>query len=142
CGGLTAFNAARTDKRPKAIFIVSGSTQFPGVTDEVRKASAGKGEQPTPYIVGGPEDIAPAPVRLENESPRPGWPAALIERGSGDHLAVSNDPDIQSDEAAIAINWFRAILYGDVDAANELATKGCATCDPKVWSVQSKNLPR
>ena len=142
CGGVTAFNVAWADKRPKAIFIVSGSTQFPGVTDEVRKASAGRVELPTLYIVGGPEDIARTPVRLEYESLRPGLPAVLIERSSGDHGAVSNDPDIQRDEAAMAINWFRTILYGDKVAAKELATKGCAACDQKVWSVRSKNLPK
>jgi acetyl esterase/lipase len=142
CGGVTAFNAAWADKRPKAILIVSGSTQFPGVKDEVRKASAGRVELPTLYIVGGPEDLARAPVRLEYESLRPGLPAVLIERSSGDHVAVSNDPDIQLDEAAMAINWFRAILHGDKDAAGELATKGCAACDPKVWSVRSRNLPK
>ena len=141
CGGITAFNAAWADKRPKAIFIVSGSAQFPGVTDEVRKASAGRVKLPTLYIVGGPEDIARNPVRVEYESLPPGLPAVLIERSSGDHRAVSNDPDIQRDEAAMAINWFRTILYDDKVAANELTTKGCAACDPKVWSVRAKNLP-
>lgn len=142
CGGLTAFKAAWADKRPKAIFIVSGSALFPGVKDEVRKASASKVALPTLYIVGGPEDIARTPVRVEYESLRSGLPAVLIERSSGDHVAVSNDPDIQRDEAAMAINWFRTILYGDKDAANELTTTGCAACDPKVWSVRSKNLPK
>lgn len=141
CGGVTAFNTAWADKRPKAIFIVSGSTLFPGVTDELRKASAGKVQLPTLYIVGGPEDIARNQVRLEYESLPPGIPTVLIERSSGDHLAVSTDPDIQREEAAMAINWFRAILYNDKAAANELTTKGCAACDPKVWSVRSKNLP-
>jgi len=141
CGGITAFKAAWADKRPKAIFIVSGSAEFPGVTEEVRKASAGRVKLPTLYVVGGPEDIARNQVRLEYESLPPGLPAVLIERSSGDHLAVSNDPDIQREEAAMAINWFRAILYRDKVAANELTTKGCAACDPKVWSVRSKNLP-
>ena len=142
CGGMTAFKVAEADKRPKAIFIVSGSILFPGVKDEVRKASAAKVALPTLYIVGGPEDIARTPVRLEYDSLCPDLPAVLIERSSGDHLAVSNDPDIQLDEAAMAINWFRAILCGDKDAANELATKGFVAGDPKVWSVRSKNLPK
>ena len=141
CGGITAFKAAWADKRPKAIFIVSGSAEFPGVTDEVRKASAGRVKLPTLYIVGGPEDIARNQVRLEYESLPPGLPAVLIERSSGDHLAVSTEPDIQREEAAMGINWFRTILYDDKVAANELTTKGCAACDPKVWSVRAKNLP-
>lgn len=142
CGGVTAFKVAGADKRPKAIFIVSGSILLPGVKEEERKASAGKVALPTLYIVGGPEDIARTQARLEYDSLNPDLPAVLIERNSGDHGAVSTDPDIQLDEAAMAINWFRTILYGDKDAANELAAKGFAAADPKVWSVRSKNLPK
>jgi predicted dienelactone hydrolase len=141
CGGITAIKAAWQDKRAKSLFIVSGSANMPGTPDEKRKADAARIALPTLYIVGGDEDLARAPVRIEWGAMRPGLAAVLVERSSGDHATVSNDPEIQRDEAAIGVNWFRATLNGDRAAARELAEKACATCDPKVWAVRSRNLP-
>lgn len=141
CGGVTAINAAWRDKRAKSIFIVSGSANFPGTPDDKRKADAARIPLPTLYIVGGPEDLARAPVDIEWSAMRPDLPAVLVKRSSGDHVTVSTDPDIQLDEAAIGLNWFRATLYGDKKAARELAAKGCRDCNPATWAVQSRNLP-
>jgi predicted alpha/beta-hydrolase family hydrolase len=141
CGGITAIKASWQDKRAKSLFILSGSANVPGTPDEKRKADAARIALPAMYIVGGNEDLARAPVRIEWAAMRPHLAAVLVERSSGDHPTVSNDPVIQLDEAAIGLNWFRATLYGDRAAARELAAKGCAKCDPKVWAVRSRNLP-
>lgn len=140
CGGITAVNASWRDPRPKSIFIVSGAANMPNVTEERRKTDAGRIAIPVLYIVGGAEDIARKPVEAEYAALRSSLPAVLVRRSSGDHLKISNDPAVQVEEAAIGLNWFKATLYGDRAAARELAARGCAACDPAVWSVENRNF--
>jgi dienelactone hydrolase len=142
CGGISSLTLASQDKRPKAVFVLSGSSIGPGAKAEVVQPVMSKVAVPAIWVVGGPEDIARAAADMDYSFQPAGTPGVVVYRSSFDHRTLSTDPGSLHDAAEIGLNWFKATLYGDRAAAAELTTKVCASCDAKTWTVKAKNLSR
>lgn len=141
CGGISSINLSAKDKRPDAIYVLTGSSIGPRAEKAEVEALMGKITIPTIWIVGGPEDIARPAANMDYEAMPAGVPAMVIERASGDHILVSNSPVVHVDAAQIGLLWFKAILDKDRAALATLTSKGCAQCDPAVWpTIKAKNL--
>jgi|SRR5215831_16876692 len=140
CGGMTSLTLAARDSRVKSVFILSGSSVGPNPTTETANAVMSKVSAPVVFVVGGPEDMARKPATLDYSLLHDGIAAMVVSRSSGEHRTVSTDPAIQSDAADIGVNWFRATLFGDKKAIEELRTNICEKCDRNTWSAESKNL--
>jgi len=140
CGGMTSLALAARDSRVKSVYILSGSSVGPQATKETAGAVMSKVSAPVLFIVGGEEDIARKPSNLDYSLLRDGIAAMVVSRNAGDHRTVSTDTGMQSDEADIGVNWFKATLNNDKDAIKALQTNLCAKCDDKIWKAESKNL--
>lgn len=142
CGGISSLTLASYDKRPKSVFILSGSSIGPGAKAEAVQPVMSKVTAPAIWVVGGTEDVARAAADMDYSFQPAGAPGAVVYRSSFDHRTVSTDAGALRDTAEIGLNWFKATLYGDRAAAAELTTKVCASCDAKTWTVKSKGLSR
>jgi len=139
CGGISSLTLASRDKRPRALFILSGSSVGPNATREQAAPVMGKVTVPTLWVVGGEEDIARAAANLDYSLLPPGTPGAVVYRASGDHRTVSTTPAILNDAAEIGLAWFRATLLGDQDAGALLTSKVCPDCDAATWTIKAKD---
>ncbi len=141
CGGITTIALTASDSRVTAAFVLSGSGAFPGTPIEQVKALISKISVPVAYVVGGPQDIARNFARQEYEVFPARVPAYIASRAEGDHVTVSTNASILTDEVAgIGINWFDLTLYGSRFARHVLLHDPCRDCDPQMWSVDAKNL--
>lgn len=92
-------------------------------------------------MVGGPEDFTSSNATLVYDLLGDGVPAVIVSRSSGDHTAISSDPFIMVDVAAISLSWIDLALYGTQDAYDALHTDTvCVGCEPGVWSLMGKHL--
>ena len=141
CGGIISLALAGKDPRVKAIFILSGSSIGPGATREQAAEVMNKVTVPVGYVVGGPEDIARDQADQDYDLLAKGLASMVVKRAEGDHRAVSTTPDIQIRAADIGNIWLKATLFGNKEAIKVLAgDTPCAICDPKVWTIKTKNL--
>ena len=141
CGGISSINLSAKDKRPDAIYVLTGSSIGPSAGQPEVAALMSQIKIPILYIVGGPEDIARKAANMDYDAMPAGVPAVVIERASGDHILVSNNAEVHVDAAEIGLLWFKAALDKDQAAITTLTTKACAPCDPKVWpTIKFKNL--
>jgi endo-1,4-beta-xylanase len=140
CGGITSLTLASRDKRPTAVFVLSGSSVGPKQTREQAAPVMSKVTVPVLFVVGGPDDIARGPANMDYDLLPDGVAAAVVERSAGDHPTVSTKPDILADVAEIGANWFKATLKHDTAALKTVTSTICAPCAPETWSVKSKHI--
>jgi dienelactone hydrolase len=141
CGGVTSVAAAGRDDRVRAVFVLSGSSAIPGSSDDLIDAAMGAITVPIAYVTGGPEDISRGQIAKDYAALGDGIPAYVASRSEADHLTVSTDVGILTDEvAAIAVNWFDLALYDNTEAATALTDDPCPACAEGTWTVESKNL--
>ena len=140
CGGITALTVASRDRRLKSVFVLSGSSVGPGQKVEAAQPIMSKVSAPVLYVVGGPEDVATGPARMDYDLLPKGGAGVVVNRSSADHRTVSTDPGMLRDAAEISLTWFNATLKGDRAARKTLTSSICAGCDSKTWSVKSKNF--
>lgn len=140
CGGVTSLHLAAQDPRVKSVYVLSGSSIGPDATKEEVGALLGKVTAPSLWIVGGPEDAARSAAEMDYAALPPTTPAVLMRRASFDHAQMTFEPSIQRDAADIGLTWFDATLRGDAKAVTLVSTKGCAKCQPALWSISSKNM--
>ncbi|MEZ5167776.1 MAG: hypothetical protein R2695_15305 [Acidimicrobiales bacterium] len=140
CGGITALGIASTDDRVDAVFVLSGSSVFPGASAAQAAEVMGEVTAPVAYVVGGPEDLASSMATQDVEQLPPGVGGLVVARHGGDHVLVSTDPTILADVAEIALNWMDLTLYGNETAAATLVDGPCARCDPDEWTITTHEL--
>ena len=140
CGGITSLTLASRDARPKAVFVLSGSSAGPDATREAAGAVMNKVSVPVMIVVGGKEDIARAPANMDYELLPKGIAGMVVERNSADHVTVSTNPAILADVADMGATWFKATLYQNKDALRLLVTSICSRCTPNTWTAKSKDL--
>ena len=139
CGGITSLALARSDPRPSAVFVVSGSSVGPGAARDAAAAVIDKVKVPIGFAVGGTEDIARSQAEQDYDLAA-GVPAFVAGRTSGDHVTVSTDPAILGEIAEIGVNWMDFALNGNETARQALETNPCRECEPGLWTVRSRNL--
>lgn len=140
CGGISSLDLASRDKRPRAIFVLSGSSAGPAAKPETVAGIMGKVAVPAIWIVGGTEDIAHRAAAMDYDALPAGVPAVVVERNAGDHRTVSTDPAILEDVAEIGLAWFPAALNRDKAAIGIVTTRGCPSCAAPTWTVRAKNF--
>lgn len=140
CGGISSLTLASYDKRPKSVFVLSGSSIGPGAKADAVQPVMSKVTAPAIWVVGGTEDIARAAADMDYSFQPAGTAGVVVYRSSFDHRTVSTDAGALRDVAEIGLLWFKATLYGDRAAAAELTAKACASCDAKTWTVKAKHL--
>jgi len=140
CGGITSLTLASRQSNLKSVFVLSGSSVGPGQKVEASQAIMSKVTVPVMFIVGGDEDIARVPANMDYDQLPAGGAAMVVMRSAGDHRTVSTEPAILRDAGEISVNWFKATLYNDRAARKALTSTLCAGCDPRIWTVKSKNL--
>lgn len=140
CGGVTALQSAAKDKRPAAVFVLSGSSAVGSVDTSVMAAIT----IPVGYVTGNEsEDVAAPNAADDYEAMSEGIPAMLVQRTSGDHITVSTDEKILPEDAEIALNWMDLALYGNKQAHAALTSPDvCDNCTPGVWKLTAKNLDK
>lgn len=140
CGGITAFGVASTDDRVSSVFVLSGSSAFPGAPRETAEAVIDAVQAPIGFAVGGPEDIARANAQQDYDLAEH-VPAYVAARASADHVTVSTDPAILAEVAEIGINWMDYTLTGNRRARSALVRNPCGdACERDLWEVQAKNF--
>jgi predicted dienelactone hydrolase len=139
CGGVTALGLAAQDPRIAAVFVLSGSSGF----GSANKSVIDKILVPDGYVVGGSQDIARANAISDYDALAPSIPAMIVSRFEGDHVTVSTDKGILTEEAEIALNWMDLALYGTHGAYDELTSATvCSGCDAGTYTLMSKNLEK
>lgn len=141
CGGITSTALASRDDRIRSIFILSGGSIGPMAKREEKAAIMNTVKAPLMYVVGGKEDFAHDPASVDYELIPSGVGMLIVARYAGDHGFVSVTPQVVTNAAEMAVNWFAGTLLGNKAALRELTTTICDTCEPGVWRVQKhKNL--
>lgn len=137
CGGVTALGLAARDDRVKSVFVLSGSSALAGTNLQIM----GSIDAPVGYIVGGAEDIAAPNATADYAAMAAGVPGMIVNRSNGDHVRVSTDATILSQEADIALDWMDLSLYG-TPAAHAALTSAtvCTQCDAGTWTLNAKGL--
>lgn len=137
CGGVTALSAASSDARPKAVFVLSGSSSLGGVSTSALRAI----KVPVGFLVGGSEDTASTNAKRDYDALPSNVPAILVRRSTGNHLALSSDASILAEAAEIALHWMNLTLAGDRAAYEALTSSSlCSNCMSGTWTLYSKHL--
>jgi predicted dienelactone hydrolase len=140
CGGITSLQLAGTDARVKAVFVLSGSSAFPGAPIATSRAIMEKVKVPVGFVVGGPEDLARANANRDIDLLGAGYPGFIAQRSSADHVTLSTTPAILKEVAEISGVWLDFALYGTASAKQALATRPCASCAPGLYTVRTKSF--
>lgn len=138
CGGVTSLEVASEDKRPAAVFVLSGSSAVGSVDTAIMERL----QVPVAYVTGSlAEDVAAPNARDDYAAVKDDLPAMWISRKAGDHFTISSDPELQPQNAEIALNWMDLVLYGTRQAFETLTSPNvCDLCTPGDWTVMSKRI--
>jgi hypothetical protein len=140
CGGITSLQLASTDARVTAVFVLSGSSAFPGAPVSTSRAVMEKVTVPVGFVVGGLEDIARANANRDIDLLGAGYPGFVAQRSSADHVKVSTDPAILGEVAEISTTWLDFALYDTASARQALTTNPCGSCAPGLYTVRTKSF--
>jgi hypothetical protein len=141
CGGITALELASKDARVTSVFVLSGSSSFPGAPIATSKAVMDKVEVPVGFVVGGPEDLARANANRDIDLLGAGYPGYVAQRATADHVTLSTTPAILREVAEIGANWIEFSLYGTASARATLTGNPCgSTCPAGTYTVRTKSF--
>jgi hypothetical protein len=140
CGGITALTLASRDDRVRSVFVLSGSSAFPGAPREAAAEVMGNIGVPVGYTVGGSEDIARANAQQDFELLPEGVPGYIAHRSEGTHEVVSTDAGILAEIAEISTNFIDFALFGNPLVEQSLLEKPCGACAAGTWTIEAKSL--
>jgi hypothetical protein len=140
CGGITSLQLASTDARVTAVFVLSGSSAFPGAPVATSRAVMDRVKVPVGFVVGGPEDLARANANRDIDLLGAGYPGFIAQRRTADHVTLSTTPAILQEVAEISTLWLDFALYGTASAKQALATNPCRSCAAGMYTVRTKSF--
>ncbi|HEY6532857.1 MAG TPA: hypothetical protein VIY72_11165 [Acidimicrobiales bacterium] len=140
CGGITTLGLAARDTRVHSVFVLSGSSSFPGSPPEAAAAVMADIDVPVGYVNGGPEDISTANIEQDYGLLPVGVAAYWAHRSTATHQVVSTDPAVLTEVAEISTNWIDFTLYGNPELETTLLQDPCGSCAAGTWTTASKNL--
>jgi dienelactone hydrolase len=109
CGGITTLTLASRDDRVRSVFVLSGSSAFPGAPKEAAAAIMASIAVPVGFAVGGSEDIASGNAQQDFELLPAGVPGYIAHRSEGTHEKVSTDAGVLMEIGEISTNFIDAV---------------------------------